>query len=190
VYSWIVRDHLLTTTDQRRPQLQWACCRLHTTYPAAHVTDRVIHTANHTGSHADSHTDSHAENCADSHTDGNTASHSCAVCKSAPRSSQITTPVPHRSNIYRPDALPGQTCIWPSWCHCHSLSLAPVKSRLVLAFWYQLTWVVLDKGPLNGCVCVYLNQFMCQKYSKLCVLTFLKHSILIVVFKYFQFGSH
>ena len=27
-----------------------------------------------------------------------------------------------------------QTCIWPSWCHCHSLSLAPVKSRLVLPF--------------------------------------------------------
>jgi len=25
-----------------------------------------------------------------------------------------------------------QTCIWPSWCHCHSLSLAAVKSRLVL----------------------------------------------------------
>ena len=24
-----------------------------------------------------------------------------------------------------------QTCIWPSWCHCHSLSLALVKSRLV-----------------------------------------------------------
>ena len=26
-----------------------------------------------------------------------------------------------------------QTCILPSWCHCHSLSLAPVKSRLVKA---------------------------------------------------------
>jgi len=25
------------------------------------------------------------------------------------------------------------------------------KSRLVLSFWYQLTWVVLDKEPLNGC---------------------------------------
>ena len=25
-----------------------------------------------------------------------------------------------------------QTCIWPSWCHCHSLSVASVKSRLVL----------------------------------------------------------
>ena len=39
-----------------------------------------------------------------------------------------------------------QTCIWPSWCHCHSLSLAPVKSRLVLAFWYRLTQVVLEKA--------------------------------------------
>ena len=45
-----------------------------------------------------------------------------------------------------------QTCIWSSWCHCHSLSLAPVKSRLVLPFWYWLTRVVLDKGPLNGYV--------------------------------------
>ena len=24
-----------------------------------------------------------------------------------------------------------QICIWPSWCHCHSLSLASVKSRSV-----------------------------------------------------------
>ena len=47
-----------------------------------------------------------------------------------------------------------QTCIWPSWCHCHSLSLASVKSRLVLLFWYWLTKIVLDKGPLNGCVCL------------------------------------
>ena len=39
-----------------------------------------------------------------------------------------------------------QTCIWPSWCHCHSLSLASVKSRLVLPFWFRLTWVVLEKG--------------------------------------------
>ena len=38
-----------------------------------------------------------------------------------------------------------------SGCHCHSLSLASVKSRLVLPFWYRLTWVVPDKGPLNGC---------------------------------------
>ena len=47
-----------------------------------------------------------------------------------------------------------QTCIWPSGCHCHSLSLASVKSRLVFPLWYRLTQVVLEKEPLNGCVCV------------------------------------
>ena len=31
---------------------------------------------------------------------------SWAICKSAPRSRQITTPVPHHSVFYRPDALP------------------------------------------------------------------------------------
>ena len=45
-----------------------------------------------------------------------------------------------------------QTCIWPSCCHCHSLSLASVKFRLVLPFWYRLTRVVPEKGPLNVCV--------------------------------------
>jgi len=69
-----------------------------------------------------------------------------------------------------------QTCIWPSWCHCHSLSLTSVKSRLVLPFWYRLplplTVAYFSKiqigftflvpayagSPrqrlLNGCVCV------------------------------------
>jgi len=59
-----------------------------------------------------------------------------------------------------------QTCIRPSWCHCHSLSVASVKSRLVLPIWYRLTRVVPEKGPLNGCawgcVCVchvlHINQ--------------------------------
>ena len=51
-----------------------------------------------------------------------------------------------------------QTCMWPSWCHCHSLYLASVKSRLVLPFWYRLTRVVPEKGPLNGCVCVCVRQ--------------------------------
>jgi len=30
------------------------------------------------------------------------------------------------------------------------------KSRLVLPFWYRLTRIVLDKWPLNGCVCCCL----------------------------------
>jgi len=32
-----------------------------------------------------------------------------------------------------------------------SPSLASFISRLVLNFWYQLTQVVLEKRPLNGC---------------------------------------
>ena len=38
-----------------------------------------------------------------------------------------------------------------------SLSLASVKSRLVLPFWHRLTRVVPDKGPLDGCMCVCLH---------------------------------
>ena len=59
-----------------------------------------------------------------------------------------------------------QTCIWPSWCHCHSLSLAPVKSRLVLPFWYRLIQVVPEKRPLNGCCCCHAqNQILTAQYG-------------------------
>ena len=59
-----------------------------------------------------------------------------------------------------------QTCIWPSRCHCHSLSLASINSRLDLPFWYQLTWVVPEKGPLNGCVCVCGFTFLVPAYPR------------------------
>ena len=61
-----------------------------------------------------------------------------------------------------------QTCMWPSWCHCHSLSLASVKSGLVLPFWYRLTRVVPEKGPLNGCVCVCVIKYykLLQNWQK------------------------
>ena len=43
--------------------------------------------------------------------------------------------------------LSGTRCrLAESWCHCHSLSLASVQSRLVLPFWYRLTWVVPEKS--------------------------------------------
>ena len=54
-----------------------------------------------------------------------------------------------------------QTCICTSWCHCHSLSLASVKSRLILPFWYLPTQVVSDKGPLNVCVCACVHACVC-----------------------------
>ena len=41
-----------------------------------------------------------------------------AICKSAPRSRQITTPVPHHSVFYRPDALPAaQPTASKHWKH-------------------------------------------------------------------------
>ena len=50
------------------------------------------------------------------------------------------------------------TCTCPSWCHCHSLSLASVKSRLVLPFWYPLTWVVPENRAVKWvCVCVCVS---------------------------------
>jgi len=66
-----------------------------------------------------------------------------------------------------------QTCIWPNSCHCHSLSVASVKSRLVLPFWYRPTQVVQDKGPLNRCVCgaknrqLICNHILCSDLHKL-----------------------
>ena len=78
-----------------------------------------------------------------------------------------TTPAPHRSVFYRPGALPAaQPTVSKHWRHilladplliCIKVTIKDLillLTRLVLPFWYQLIWVVLDKGPLNGCVCV------------------------------------
>ena len=54
-----------------------------------------------------------------------------------------------------------QTCISPSWCHCHSLTLASVKSGLALPFWYWLTRVVPDKGPY-----VYVCQLLVHNIKR------------------------
>ena len=53
------------------------------------------------------------------------------------------------------------------------LSLALVKSRLVLLFWYLLTWVVPDQGPLKTVVCVYVM----LADSLLCVIVFFSDNI-------------
>jgi len=53
-----------------------------------------------------------------------------------------------------------QTCIWSSWCHCHSLSLASEKSRLVLLFWYRFTCSPRQRA-VKRCVCVgFFVRFM------------------------------
>jgi len=42
-------------------------------------------------------------------------------------------------------------CIWSSWCHCHPIISYSSKIQIGLPFWCQLTQVVLEKRPLNGC---------------------------------------
>ena len=50
---------------------------------------------------------------------------SWAICKSAPRSRQITTPAPHHSVFYRPDALPAaQPTASKHWRQIKALSLS------------------------------------------------------------------
>jgi len=53
--------------------------------------------------------------------------------------------------------LSGARCILAYGPADATATLASVKSRLVLPFWYRLTRVVLEKEPLNGsvCACVY-----------------------------------
>jgi len=45
------------------------------------------------------------------------------------------------------------TCIWPSWCHCHSLSLASVKSRLVYLSGTGLQGSPGQRAVKRLCVC-------------------------------------
>ena len=35
------------------------------------------------------------------------------------------------------------------------------KMQIGLPFWYRLTWVVPDKGPLSGCVCACVHACVC-----------------------------
>ena len=44
-------------------------------------------------------------------------------------------------------------CNGPADSNATTSSLASLKSRMVLPFWCRLTWVVLERGPLNGCCC-------------------------------------
>ena len=45
-------------------------------------------------------------------------------------------------------------CIWFSWCHCHPIICCFSKIQDGLSFWYWPSQVVLEKRPLNVCVCV------------------------------------
>jgi len=76
-------------------------------------------------------------------------------------------------------------CIRSSWCHATTSSLASVKSRIVLPFWYRLTQFVLEKRPLNGSV---FKQMIDNNYiSIICLRDF--SLILLYFFKFLEMAE-
>ena len=67
--------------------------------------------------------------------------HQLGICKSAPRSRWITTPAPHRSLFYRPDALPAaQPTASKHWRQYHAKTLAGKNISEVTCFMLSGTW--------------------------------------------------
>ena len=69
-----------------------------------------------------------------------------AICKSAPRSRQITTPAPHHSFFYRPDALPAaQPTASKHWRPANLTNLAQDCKPVVCCFFAKFP-------SLNHCI--------------------------------------
>ena len=49
-------------------------------------------------------------------------------------------------------------CIWSSWCHCHPITVASAKSRMVYPSGTGLP-SCCEKRPLYGCVCVTITNY-------------------------------
>ena len=75
---------------------------------------------------------------------------SWAICKSAPCSKQITTPAPHHSDFYRPDALPvTQPTASKHWRHSKKL-LFPCKCQTKLSYSWQFTLITSNNKQQLG----------------------------------------
>jgi len=108
---------------------------------------------------------------------------SWAICKSAPRSRQITTPAPHHSVFYRPDALADanntrKVSLWNSWAWC--LCVYWVTCADGLCLWSDeavqvdhLVFVVHGIGP--GCDLRFRNIVECGEYNSFLTACLLPH---------------
>jgi len=75
---------------------------------------------------------------------------SCAVCKSAPRSRQITTPAPHHLVFYWPDALPAaQPTVLKHWRQKLEIILMNIKDNGL---------EIIAVSQLYGTSCVYYSR--------------------------------
>ena len=81
-----------------------------------------------------------------------------AVCKSAPRSRQTTTPAPHHSVFYRPDALPAaQPTASKQWRHSHTRTIvnliSPPEAQASWAYVLLMFFLIFS----DFCQTNYLN---------------------------------
>ena len=86
------------------------------------------------------------------------------ICKSAPRSRQITTPTPHHSVFYRPDALPAtQPTASKHWRHlqAHKMS-AKAESEDVERF----VWFALRTASADTKISVPVIPWFCRLTSR------------------------
>ena len=82
---------------------------------------------------------------------------SWAICKSAPRSRQITTPVPHHSVFYRLDALPAaQPTASKHWRHKHWRHIAQ-EGRWGETVSSYILWIILKTSIMSPRKSVYFR---------------------------------
>jgi len=83
---------------------------------------------------------------------------SWAICKSAPRSRQITTPAPYRSDFYRPDALPAaQPTASKHWRRNH-------YNINNVYFWLQFLRFQFSEDFVNKMIVYFLYYFILKMW--------------------------
>ena len=104
---------------------------------------------------------------------------SWAICRSAPRSRQITMPAPQHSVIYRPDALPAaQPTASNHWRR--QLPSVPVASALCNvynSFSLQISNILFSWMATSGVLCTQL-QSECARKSHRCMMTYFSKKLL------------
>ena len=76
-----------------------------------------------------------------------------------------------------------QTCIWPSWCHCHSLSLASVKYSLCFRTFWVLWIYFCHFLSCHTCRVIPLLSVLCTSLSH-CNIVLRKMTVLCLQFAF------
>ena len=96
---------------------------------------------------------------------------SWAICKSASRSRQITTPAPHCSVFYRPDALPAtQPTASKHWRHLITYYFSLTKQHTTsLENTQRCAWqIIAGNIPYEEACCMFKLTLLYNRWDSLC----------------------